>query len=85
MENIKTTTDCMKKALRLKDEAYTVTTRESHARWWDNKVELLKVINNAFESGAFTGEAYNELREAKNYLLQGENIAGLQARRYSEA
>jgi hypothetical protein len=82
MENIKTTTDCMKRALQLKDEAYKVTTRESHAIWWDEKVELLKIINNAFESGAFTGEAYEELREAKIYLLHGENIAGIQAKKH---
>jgi hypothetical protein len=73
---IETTTDCLERAHDILKQAEKVKTREDHASVWDQKAELLNVINSAFETGYFTGEAYDELKKAKRLLYQAEIIAG---------
>jgi hypothetical protein len=77
--NIQTTTDCLRAAELMMEEAKKVTTRESHAAWWDKKVDVLHVINNAFETGYFVGVAYDELWMAKHLLYKAEEEAGKRA------
>ena len=77
--NLTTTTDCVDFAKDLLELAKGLTTREQHARIWDLKVELLHIVNNAFESGAFTGEAYEELWEAKHLIKRIEDVAGVRS------
>jgi hypothetical protein len=79
MRELLTTEDCMLEARELLEKAHKVSTREEHIRVWDRKTEVLKVVNNAFESGAFDGEAYGELWEAKHTLNLIERVAGNQA------
>lgn len=79
---IETTTDAVRAAENLMEEAKQVTTRASHAAWWDKKVEVLRIINNAFDTGAFQGEAYDELWMAKNMLYKAEEEAGKAAAAY---
>ncbi len=79
-ERVQTTTDCLTEARHLLNDAKKVETRAQHVNFWDNKVELLHIINNAFETGYFTGKAYDELQEAKTLLLTAETIAGDRAR-----
>ena len=73
---IVTTTDCIKAAQELQEEAKQVKTTREHAIWWDKKVDVLRVINSAFETGYFTGEARDELWEAKHIINHAEAIAG---------
>jgi hypothetical protein len=73
---MKTTTDVLKEAQQLEREAKQVTNESQHATWWDKKVDLLHVINDCFETGAFTGEAYEELWTAKHTLYRAEAYAG---------
>jgi hypothetical protein len=73
---IETTTDCIEAAKELQEEAKKVTNAKEHATWWDKKVDVLRIINNAFETGYFTGDAYNELWEAKHIIGHAEAIAG---------
>jgi hypothetical protein len=72
----KTTTDLMQAAHKLEDEATNVTNQAEHGNWWNRKVALLHIVNGSLESGAFTGEAYSELWEAKHSLSRGEKKAG---------
>jgi hypothetical protein len=79
MRKLETTTDCIRAAEALKEEAKQVTTRESHVAWWDRKVDVLRAINEAFETGFFTGQAYDELWMAKHILYKAEEEAGKRA------
>lgn len=72
---MKTTTDLMQAALQLKEEAKHVSNEREHAAWWDRKVEVYLLVNEALESGAFTGEAYDELWQANNAIYSGEAYA----------
>jgi hypothetical protein len=72
----KTTTECIDEAEAILKEAEQVETREQHAKVWDRKADLLNFINDRFETGAFTGEAYNELWTAKHILFRAESVAG---------
>jgi hypothetical protein len=71
-----TTTDILNEALQLQEEAKQVRNERAHAKWWDKKVDLLHIINDLFETGAFTGEAYEELWSAKHTLYRAEAYAG---------
>jgi hypothetical protein len=73
---IQTTTDAIRAAEELMEEAKQVSNRDQHAKWWDKKVDVLQVINNAFETGYFTGEAYDELWQAKHIIGKAETVAG---------
>jgi hypothetical protein len=76
MRKIETTTDCLYVAEELKKEAEKVTSRFEHITWWDKKVDVLRTINGAFETGYFTGAAYDELWMAKHIISEAELIAG---------
>ena len=84
MIKIETTTDALRIAEILYKEAFQVTDRNSHVQWWDKKVEVLQVINEAFETGYYTGEATAELRQAKYLIYRAETIAGEQALKYEK-
>lgn len=71
-----TTYDLMKKAEAMKAEAKHVTNEREHAEWWDEKVELLEMINSCLETGFYTGEARDELLHAKHLLSTAELYAG---------
>ncbi|QZA68943.1 hypothetical protein 010DV004_272 [Bacillus phage 010DV004] len=73
---LETTTQCFEAAVQLLKEAESVTNEREHAAWWDKKVDVFLVIQNALESGAFKGEAYDELWDAKYVLNEAENVAG---------
>ena len=79
---VSTTTQCIERAQEILREAELVQTREQHAQVWDKKVDLMRIINNSFETGYFTGEAYNELKEAKRLLNKAETVAGNNSRHY---
>jgi hypothetical protein len=72
----KTTTDVLKAAQKLERESKEVTNKQEHATWWDKKVDLLNFINDRFQTGAFTGIAYEELWSAKHSLYRAEAYAG---------
>jgi hypothetical protein len=72
---ILTTTDLMLASQEHEREAEQVNNERQHAAWHDKKVDLLEIINGAFESGYFTGDAYAELWESKNALFRGERKA----------
>jgi len=76
MSTIQTTTDLMLACQTLEAEAELVSSKEAHGAWWDKKVALLHMVNGAFETGYFTGDAYSELSEAKSALYRGERKAG---------
>jgi len=71
----KTTTDLLNASIQLKEAAEHVTNREQHAAWWDSKTEVYIEIYNALESGAFTGEAHDELKQAQYIISQAEMFA----------
>lgn len=75
MKMYKTTTDLLTASIQLKEAAEHVTNREQHAAWWDSKTEVYIEIYNALESGAFTGEARDELKTAQYNISQAEKIA----------
>lgn len=79
MSELQTTTDCVSRAKDILAQAKQVTTKEDHIEVWDNKVELLRQVNESLASGAFSGEALDELRNAKDILYQAETKAGEQA------
>jgi hypothetical protein len=68
--------DTVKAAEELYNEAKQVYNRDQHAKWWDKKVELLLIINLAFETGFWIGDNYDKLWSAKNTLFRAESIAG---------
>jgi len=76
---MKTTTDVLQAANNLMENAKKVTNREEHAAWWDKKVDVYLAVNSALESGAFTGEAYAELKQAQHIISKAE----LQAAQYA--
>jgi hypothetical protein len=75
----KTTTDLLTAAIQLKEVAEHVTNREQHAAWWDSKTEVYIEIYNALESGAFTGEAHDELKQAQYIISEAEMYAAVYA------
>lgn len=75
-QNFKTTTDVLRAAEGLLRAAKLVSCRDEHATWWDVKVLVLRTANEALESGAFTGDARNELLEAKHIIDKAEVHAG---------
>ena len=79
MLEIQTTTDCVKKAEEIVEEAKTVSTKEEHAKVWDKKVEVLRIVNGCLNTGGFEGKAYEELWKAKHLLYRAEEIAGNRA------
>jgi hypothetical protein len=76
MYKIETTTDCLVASQDLLKKAFEVKDREQHATWWDNKVDVLRCIINALETGYFTGIARDELKEAQYTISRAEKIAG---------
>lgn len=78
---VKTTTDCIKKAEAILARAAQVKSKEDHGKVWDEKADLLNKINDSLASGAFNGEALDELRSAKNILYKAESKAGQQAQK----
>lgn len=81
MMSIKTTTDCVKRAKSILAQAGKVQTKKDHGAVWDKKVDLLNKVNDSLASGAFKGEALDELRTAKHILHQAEKKAGEQSRK----
>ncbi|AIW03623.1 hypothetical protein CPT_Moonbeam225 [Bacillus phage Moonbeam] len=75
----KTTTDLLNASIQLKEAAEHVTNREQHAAWWDSKTEVYIEIYNALESGAFTGEAHDELKQAQYIISEAEMFAAAYA------
>ena len=75
----KTTTDILEASKDVLAQAEKVTTREEHVSVWDRKVDVLRALNSAIETGYFTGEAYSELRQAQTNLYKAEDVAGLKA------
>ncbi|QIA28660.1 hypothetical protein [Phage f2b1] len=69
---MKTTTDVLQAANNLMESAGQVTNRDQHAAWWDKKVDVYLAINSALESGAFTGEAHAELKQAQHIISKAE-------------
>jgi|GraSoiStandDraft_51_1057287.scaffolds.fasta_scaffold598197_2 hypothetical protein len=78
--NVVSIDDTVKAAVELQEEAKMVYNRDQHAKWWDKKVELLLIINSAFETGFWIGENYDKLWSAKNIIFRAESIAGNYAR-----
>jgi|GraSoiStandDraft_45_1057281.scaffolds.fasta_scaffold00994_15 hypothetical protein len=68
--------DCVRESERILVEAGKVETRADHVRVWDQKVEVLNVVNQAFETGYWVGDNYNKLWEAKYNLIKAEKVAG---------
>jgi len=81
MSTLKTTTACVKRAEYILKQAERIRTREDHVAMWDNKVELFNQINDSLASGAFSGEALDELRHAKDILYRAERKAGEQSKK----
>jgi hypothetical protein len=79
MKMYKTTTDLLKASIELKEQAHKVTNREEHAAWWDSKTEVYIEVYNALESGAFTGEAHDELKQAQYIISEAEMYAAVYA------
>lgn len=77
-----TTTDLLEAAYGLQAEAKRVSNRLEHSAWWDRKVDLLHRINDSLASGAFIGEAYDELQAAKSVLNRAEILAGGYAEKF---
>lgn len=75
-QTLQTTTDCLEAAQLVRSTASAVNSREKHAAWWDDKVELLNFINDLLGTGGFEGVAYEELMAAKLFIHQAEKIAG---------
>lgn len=75
-DTLKTTTDCVKAAEQIKEEAKQVTSREEHSKWWDNKVDFVRFINGLLETGGFDGDAYEELMTCKTIVYYAEIKAG---------
>jgi len=75
----KTTTDLLTASIQLKEAAHHVTNRDQHAAWWDSKTEVYIEIYNALESGAFTGEAHDELKQAQYIISEAEMFAAAYA------
>lgn len=73
---LKTTTQCVDAAKGLLKDAESITNKRDHIVWWDRKVDLYWIIQDALETGGFVGEAYDELREAKHLIDRAERIAG---------
>ncbi|QZA69506.1 hypothetical protein 035JT004_276 [Bacillus phage 035JT004] len=73
---LKTTTQCVDAAKGLLKDAESVTNKREHAAWWDRKVDLYWIIQDALETGGFIGEAYDELWQAKHILNKAESVAG---------
>ena len=74
---VKTIDDTVTAAIALHEEAKTVSNEREHATWWDKKVELLRIINSALETGYWAGSPnYDKLWSAKNTLFRAEDIAG---------
>jgi len=71
-----TTTDILNASRYLKEKAEDIEDSIDHGAWWDVKVDVLNACNNALESGAFTGEAYDELKTAQSIIYNAEAIAG---------
>ena len=76
MMELKTTSQCVAAAKELLVSARSIKSQREHAAWWDQKVELFWIIQDALESGGFTGEAYDELWQAKHILNEAESVAG---------
>jgi len=75
----KTTTDLLNASIQLKEAAEHVTNREQHAAWWDSKTEVYIEVYNALESGAFTCEARDELKQAQYIISEAEMLAAAYA------
>ncbi|AUO79547.1 hypothetical protein BSP10_144 [Bacillus phage BSP10] len=73
---LKTTSQCVATAKDLLVSARSIKSQWEYAAWWDQRVELFWIIQGALESGRFTGEAYDELWQAKHTLNEAESIAG---------
>ncbi|UPI13010.1 hypothetical protein [Bacillus phage SBSphiJ6] len=76
MMELRTTTACVNAARELLKDAHNINSQWGHASWSDQKVGVLQIVNNALESGGFTGEAYDELWQAKRLLNEAESVAG---------
>ncbi|QRI44613.1 hypothetical protein BSTP3_067 [Bacillus phage BSTP3] len=76
MMGLKTTSQCVATAKDLLVSARSIKSQWEYAAWWDQRVELFWIIQGALESGRFTGEAYDELWQAKHTLNEAESIAG---------
>lgn len=74
-----TTSDLKRRAENLYVKAEFVSTRIQHARFWDSKVIVLNQINDALETGYYSGEALEDLRVAKQLLHDAETLAGKRA------
>ncbi|QDP42802.1 hypothetical protein HWC53_gp060 [Bacillus phage vB_BmeM-Goe8] len=72
----RTTTELLEAAKKLKEAAKLVQDATQHRIWWDKKVDVLRAVNGALESGAFTGDAYAELKEARYIIGYAEAKAG---------
>jgi len=75
----KTTTELLNASIQLKEAAEHVTNREQHAAWWDSKTEVYIEVYNALESGAFTCEAHDELKQAQYIISEAEMLAAAYA------
>ena len=76
MMGLKTTSQCVATAKDLLVSARSIKSQWEYAAWWDQRVELFWIIQGALESGRFTGEAYDELWQAKHTLNEAESVAG---------
>ena len=76
-----TTSDLLESSHDLLRAAELVETRQDHVTVWNVKVHILRMVNDAFETGYFTDISYDELRNAKWLLSEVELKAGYQAMR----
>jgi len=76
MDLFKTTTELLEAAKQLKEAAKEVQDATQHRLWWDKKVDVLRAVNSALETGYFTGDAYAELTQAKYIISNAEATAG---------
>jgi hypothetical protein len=66
--------EALKKARELRNQIIHATSAVELARLWDENDAILKIINGAFETGFYIGEAYRRLWEIKSILLENERI-----------
>jgi hypothetical protein len=71
-----TSEEAIEAAMRLKRESRSVTNRDQHAIWWDEKVEVLNAINDSLETGGLSEEARSDLHAAKTIIYNAEAYAG---------
>jgi hypothetical protein len=66
--------EALRKAKELRNNIVHASTALQLAKLWDENDAILEIVNGAFETGFYIGDAYKKLWEIKSILLENERI-----------